>query len=220
MTVNKETGPTSVPSGWRRTAGAPCGPPGRSSSVGRSWSAGRWSSSSLGREEQTRGGGERKRRVSLQSSSTVLSCRTTTCVCSAGSWRAASLSLARGKQSDFLPGNLMSSAGRPLCCSAWTSLLHCVVFPALSTPSSTISAPRLQAIAAGCVSSSCPRGERLLQPGTKTVWQLLSNPPFLSNGSRLEWRTSFSTSAPSPALSSSFGEKTTVEIFQTKCAKS
>lgn len=33
-------------------------------------------------------------------------------------------SLASGKQSDFLPGNLMSSAGRPLCCSAWTSLLH------------------------------------------------------------------------------------------------
>ena len=44
------------------------------------------------------------------------------------------------------PGNRIISAGLPLCCSAWTSFLHCVVLPALSTPSSTMRAPLLHAI--------------------------------------------------------------------------
>lgn len=50
------------------------------------------------------------------------------------------------KQWRASPGNLIISAGLPLCCSAWTSFLHCVVFPALSTPSSTMRAPLLHAI--------------------------------------------------------------------------
>lgn len=74
-----------------------------------------------------------------------------------------------GSRTHVLPGNLIISAGQPLCCSAWTSLLHCVVFPALSTPSSTISAPRFNAIDVGCVSAPSRRSwtgmRRLLSPG-------------------------------------------------------
>jgi len=47
----------------------------------------------------------------------------------------------------FSPGNRIISAARPLCCNACTSVWHCVVFPALSTPSRTIKAPLLQDMA-------------------------------------------------------------------------
>lgn len=122
---------TLVPSGSQRTAGALCGPPDHFCSPGRRLSAVQLSWSCLPPRNHTTA-----RYINVtQRWKVIFTLRTST-----GTYA--------NVQVMVLPGNPIISAGRPLCCSASTSLLHCVVFPTLSTPSSTMSAPRLHAIAA------------------------------------------------------------------------
>lgn len=97
----------------------------------------------------------------------------------------------------FSPGNRIISAGRPLCCNACTSVWHCVVFPALSTPSRTIKAPLLQDMAL----------ENNWKCGTvgRKCWHWLANQSKAVISLRGSFQKKHPKRRPSPSSSSSLG---------------